>query len=173
MQDYSQEETKATVNEVLQFLFEGHFGLGKGALLSPNKYVKSAAYAGLCSVVKQTPAASGRPFSGHCVHSRSSTCSSPASVVAYISRLLASSLPLQKLSKNQMEIYRTPSTEVWTFKSEEYVPQVVTSQNVKKLKGMPGAFSLAIVATTHWTSFTQLLQVRRCTIRLTKHGKPR
>lgn len=57
-------------------------------------------------------------------------------VVQHVSRLLASSLVLQRLTKNQMDIYRTPATEIWTPKSDEYVPEVVESQNVKKLKGM-------------------------------------
>jgi hypothetical protein len=50
---------------------------------------------------------------------------------------MASSVPLQQLTKSQLEIYRTPATELWTPKSEEYVAQVVESQNIKKLKGRP------------------------------------
>ena len=54
---------------------------------------------------------------------------------------MASSVPLQQLTNNQLEIYRTPSTELWTPKSEEYVAQVVESQNIKKLKGKLSLFS--------------------------------
>jgi len=58
-------------------------------------------------------------------------------VVSRLSHFLASSVPLQQLTKYQLEIYRAPANEVWNPKSEEYVPQVVESQNIKKLKGLP------------------------------------
>jgi hypothetical protein len=117
LKDYSQEDTKATINDLLHFLFEGHSELGiSGVLLSANKYINSAAYSALSSLAKMVPAALG-------------------AVVSHASRLMASSVPLQQLTNNQLEIYRTPSTELWTPKSEEYVAQVVESQNIKKLKG--------------------------------------
>lgn len=109
-------------------------------LLSANKYINSAAYSALSSLAKMLPAALGTRYDP-CAHSSfpmrlcALTYSAAGAVVSHASRLMASSVPLQQLTNNQLEIYRTPSTELWTPKSEEYVAQVVESQNIKKLKG--------------------------------------
>jgi hypothetical protein len=49
--------------------------------------------------------------------------------------MFAAHFTLQRVTQNQMEIFRTPADVIWVPKSDEYKAEVVEDTNVRKLKG--------------------------------------
>ncbi|KAL6074695.1 eIF-2-alpha kinase activator GCN1 [Balamuthia mandrillaris] len=104
------------LDSIIRYFFEDNEQVGKEGILSPNKLIAEASANGLSSVVRE------KPFS-------------LTSIISQIKRQLAKNETLERVSKAQEDIYKTPADMLWEPKSDVYVPQVRENKNIRVLKG--------------------------------------